>query len=153
MSPRVDFGLAVLGDRVFVHGGWDGWEAKRDFLVLDTRSFQWSHIEETRFSKGINGHSLTRFSDTEMYVVGGMSGYGYLSKEVSVFDAAQSEWREEESLPAEFGGAEGGLVEQRSVGISIEGGAFVVCLGGLIDVKQCKHPDHMLVFDIRADFH
>ena len=149
MSPRANFGLAVVGDRVFVHGGYDG-ERKRDFLVLDMRSFHWSGIEETGFSKGIAAHSLTRFSNTEMFVVGGVEGGNTLSKKVKVFDAAKSKWQDEESLPAEFCGDEGGLVYHCAVKIPIEGSAFVFCLGGLVDSKQ--HPNHMLVFEIHTDF-
>ena len=69
-----------------------------------------------------------------------------MSKEVRIFDAEKSEWKDEAPLPAEFGGGEGGLWFHRSVEYEDGNGRSVMCFGGYVDSNWTKLSDNIITF-------
>ena len=136
----------MLDDRLFLHGGADNVELK-DFYALDMKTLEFTEIRDTGSATLLADHTLTRASDSEIFLVGGNSG-GSISNQVKLFDATKFEWKEEAPLPSEFGGSDGGLKMHEAVEMSIGNRDCVICLGGYIDRSLKTHPSHMVVFEM-----
>ena len=149
-SPRSNFGIATLGNRVYVHGGFCD-SVLNDFLMLDMSDMnrlQWTEIRDSGFPREIYGHSLSPISSTQLLLVGGREWTG-ISNKVRIFVAEKSEWKDEAPLPAEFVGRGGGLTHHRAVELRDGNSAFLICLGGFIPSFQLDpHSNHIAVFDI-----
>ena len=113
------------------------------------QTMQWTQIPNTGFGKGICEHSLTKVSSKEILLVGGAQADG-VSNKVKLFDAEKGEWRSEADLPTEVTGPDGGLRLHRSISVPKGNGVFVFCVGGFVDRRQEKHPDHIAVLDINC---
>jgi len=146
-TPRTGFGVARLDDCVYTYGGVCDGVGLNDLRVLNLRRLEWSKIDGAGFSTALCGQTLSPISRTQLMMVGGNPGGG-LSNKVWVFDAAKSVWKEDEPLPAEFGGSGGGLKCHRAVEIPKENGVFVLCIGGYVDAGLKKHPEHFILYDV-----
>ena len=146
--PRVEFGIATIGNQVYVHGGINSTGRLNDFLMLDMSDkncLSWTVIHDSGFTKGICSHTLSPISATRLLLVGGQSS-DKISNKVRSFDVQTSEWQDEEPLPAEFGGSGGGLSCHSAVALQNGNRAMVICLGGYVDRSRKKHPNHIGVF-------
>jgi len=146
-TPRSGFGVARLDDCVYTYGGVCNGVALNDLRVLNLRRLEWSKIDGAGFSSALCVQTLSPISRTQLMMVGGNSPGGITNK-VWVFDAAKSVWKENEPLPAEFGGSGGGLMMHRAVEIPKENGVFVLCIGGYVDAELKKHPEHFILYDV-----
>ena len=142
-SPRSDFGVATLGNRVYVHGGHCNGRLK-DFLMLDMsdmNQLQWTEFKDSGFPTGISSHSLSPISSTQLLLVGGRLKDG-ISDQVKIFDVETSEWKS-------GGRIEGGRCNHGTAFALRDGNCgMVICLGGYIDASQRTHPNHMTIFEI-----
>ena len=152
-SPRSDFGVAIIDDQVYVHGGHSGPVGRplSDFFVLDMKSLRWTVIKETGFSSRIDGHSLSTISASQLLLIGGISrrrcGSSSSTASWKVFNVNEAEWSEEEPLSPTFGFG-GALMSHRAVTRQEENGVTVICVGGRLgSYYDFKHPDHMAVLE------
>ena len=152
LPPRSGFGIALLDQRLFVHGGINN-QPLNDFFVLDLKSLEWTEILETGLSTPLSNQTLTRATDTEIMLVGGnrkiSDTESKISNKVKIYDVGKSEWRDEAPLPTEFGGADGGLLLHETVEMRCGSSVCLLSLGGFVDKKQgSAHPSHIAVFEI-----
>ena len=148
-QPRIDFGIATLGNRVYVHGGFSNEGKLIDFLMLDMSDMKlltWTKIQNFGFTGGMDEHTLSPISATQLFLVGGVSSHGVISNKVRIFDVDTYEWKDEAPLPAEFGGNGGGLKDHNAVELQDGNGTMVICLGGYMDKSGKTHPNHIGVF-------
>ena len=145
-SPRYSASLAAQNDRVFVHGGKNN-AVLQDLYVLQVNTLEWTAITSGGIPGAKYGHSLTLASNSEMIMVGGSTDGDCISRDVKLFDARSLEWKEEDPLPTEFVGDEGGISDHKAISLPHEAGMFVVCFGGYMDAAL-THSKSMAVFDI-----
>ena len=144
LSPRSRFALAVLGNQVFIHGGWGGPSigSFNDFYVLDMDSFNLIEIHKTGHNS-IEAHVSVSLSETFILFVGGLT-YGVTNK-VKIFDAKKRQWKNEEPLSSELGA---GLAWHQAISFPREDGLSVLCLGGFLDYLWQQHPSYMVLFNV-----
>ena len=152
LTPRADFGVSVVGDKVYVHGGFCN-GGLRDFLSLNLKTMIWTTIEETGIPRKLYHQTLTPITEREMLVVGGNPGGSEVTNKVKIFDTKKSRWRKEGALPSATlgGGSSGGLKMHRAVKVPRDDGkdgVYVVCLGGYVNSASKIHPSHVTVFDV-----
>ena len=149
-TPRDSFAIAILDDRVFLHGGRDasGCSPKDHFVVLDMRTRVWTKID-SGFSTDLWGHTLSPISSSQLLLVGGTNGPSRLFQSqllhVMIFDADVNQWKNGESSPVEFCGNQEGLYHHRTVEIANKNGLIVICMGG--KVSSGKYHDHIFMLD------
>ena len=149
-APRDECGVAKQDDKIFVHGGkGEGRNPLRDFFQLDMKTRQWTELREFGLSRASRGQSLSVISPNQLLLVGGGDYGQYISNSVLIYDTAASSWTEDQRLPAEFCGAEGGLWRHKAVVVK-EGNraSKVICLGGNTDKDWIIYPDRILEFDL-----
>lgn len=105
-EPRSSFDAAVLGDRVYVFGGWklDGeseetsWHATAWSLDLSEPTAAWEPLADMpvhRRALAVAAHG------GELYLIGGMNRIGGPTTDVLVYDPAADRYREGPALPGE----------------------------------------------------
>lgn len=105
-EPRSSFDAAVLGDRVYVFGGWklDGeseetsWHATAWSLDLSEPTAAWEPLADMpvhRRALAVAAHG------GELYLIGGMNRIGGPTTEVLIYDPAADGYREGPALPGE----------------------------------------------------
>ena len=139
LSPRAFFALALLGDRVFIHGGI-GNRRLHDFYVLDMKSLKLAEIPDTGYLNPIYHHVSISLSSLLILFAGGFSG----TNQVKIFDAEKHAWKDEEPLSNWLGD---GLQRHRAISFPRKDGASVLCLGGVID-WEWTHPAYMVLFNV-----
>ena len=150
LSPRLGFALAVLRNRVFIHGGFGGStsEPLNDFYVLDMKSLELAIIQETGYLESIGAHVSIPLSETLILFVGGVTGgvtYN-TTNEIKIFDAEKSEWQEEEPLSSKLSA---GLGAHRAISFPRKDGISILCLGGIIKTPHnTTHPSYMVLFNV-----
>ena len=151
LSPRIAFALAVLGDRVFIHGGLTlrgtRYANLNDFYVLDMKSFKLTELKETGYLKGIDYHVAISLSKRHILFVGGFLSTGNSSEvtnQVKIFDAKKRQWKDEEPLSSEIGT---GLVMHRATSFPGKKSFSILCLGGYSDYSWTLS-SYMVLFNI-----
>ena len=147
--PRKDFGAAKLESKVFICGGIsNGFECMRDF-VLDMETSQWSELPSLGLKRGAKGLSLTALPPYQIFCLGGGGNPEYVSDKGRIFNSRDSTWTEEQSLPKEFCGEDGGLWHHRAFSVEKENQVTkIICIGGFIDKGERQYSNHMLEFKI-----
>lgn len=104
-EPRSSFDAAVLGNSIYVVGGWkmagdadSVWHKTAYALDLSTDAPQWKALPEPPFQR--RALSLATH-DGKIYAIGGMQEKGGPTTRVDVFDPATGEWSEGPSLQGE----------------------------------------------------
>ncbi|MCD0459418.1 Kelch repeat-containing protein [Roseiconus lacunae] len=103
-EPRSSFDAAVLGDKVYVIGGWkldgteDGqqWHQTAYSLDLSNPETGWQALKQPPFQR--RALSVAAY-DGKIYAVGGMRSKRGPTTEVSVYDTDADTWTEGPSLP------------------------------------------------------
>lgn len=101
-EPRSSHDAAVLGDKIYVGGGWklagDGetqWHQTAWSLDLSKESPRWDSLPKPPFERralALAAH------DGKLYVIGGMQREGGPSTRVDVYDPASQKWSQAPSL-------------------------------------------------------
>ncbi|MCC9603639.1 hypothetical protein LOC67_24080 [Stieleria sp. JC731] len=128
-EPRSSFDAAVMGDKVYVIGGWklDGteegqqWHQSAYSLDLSDSNAQWQALQQPPFQR--RALSVAAF-DGKIYAVGGMRSERGPTTEVSVYDAANDKWSEGPSIPG------GGMSGFGSSSFACSGHLFVTSMDG-----------------------
>ncbi|MGB0599984.1 MAG: Kelch repeat-containing protein [Rubripirellula sp.] len=104
-EPRSSFDAAVLGNQIYVVGGWsmqgDGeskWHKSAYVLDLDQPQPQWQALPVPPFQR--RALSLAAH-DGKIYVLGGMGQNGGISKRVDIYDPRTKSWSRGPSLEGE----------------------------------------------------
>lgn len=94
-EPRSSFDAAVLGDRIYVIGGWNiqgdetTWLDSAYVLDLSSKPLQWQALPEPPFKRralSVAAH------DGKLYAIGGMQSSGGPSTRVDVYDPNSKTW-------------------------------------------------------------
>ena len=102
-GPRSSHDVVVLGDRLFVVGGWDLGEAgpvwSDHMLVLDLSSKDagWQRIPQPFKRRAL----MAAAHQGSIYVVGGFGEQGQVVRNVSVYDPSSGNWSEAPELTGE----------------------------------------------------
>lgn len=95
-EPRSSFDAAVLGDAIYVIGGWSmqgkadsDWHDTAWKLDLSQSSPQWEALPAPPFRR--RALAVAAF-DGKLYAIGGMQSEGGPTRRVDVFDAATGQW-------------------------------------------------------------
>ncbi len=101
-APRSSHAAAVIGDELFVIGGWDlspegeDWHATALSLDLGAADATWRTLPEPPFVK----RALQATAhDGRLYVLGGMDSAGKMRREAHVYDPTTGTWEEAPELP------------------------------------------------------
>jgi N-acetylneuraminic acid mutarotase len=104
-EPRSSFDAAVLGDKLYVIGGWQmsgdaesHWHTTAYELDLAAKDASWKALPEPPFQRralSVAAH------DGKIYVLGGMQREGGPTTRVDVFDPERQEWSQGPSLHGE----------------------------------------------------
>ena len=71
-NPRFNHASALVGRKLVIHGGWNGYEAFDDFWIFNTDSFAWISPKISGFSPTARfGHTMNLTSDGRLLVFGG----------------------------------------------------------------------------------
>ena len=101
---RSSHDTVILGDRMYVLGGWtlsgkprDGdWLTTGHVMDLSSESLRWEPLPESPFKRRAVAVAAL---NTKIYVLGGISEFGSPSQEVDVLDLKTGEWTEGPELP------------------------------------------------------
>lgn len=104
-EPRSSFDAAVLGDSIYVVGGWKMageadavWHKTAYVLDLAGEAKDWKALPEPPFQR----RALSLAAHTgKIYVIGGMQEKGGPTTRVDIFDPARGKWSEGPSLQGE----------------------------------------------------
>lgn len=104
-EPRSSHDAAVVGDSIFVVGGWamhgekkTSWHQTAWKLDLTKKPLKWEAIAEPPFQR--RALALAAHED-RLYVIGGMQKEGGPTTAVSIYDPAADKWREGPALQGE----------------------------------------------------
>jgi len=105
-EPRSSHDAVVLGDRLYVAGGWelgaspDGsgrWHADAWVADLSAGTLRWERLPQPPFTR--RALALAALGD-KVYVIGGLDQNGDPSPQVDIFDTKAGVWRQGPPLPA-----------------------------------------------------
>ncbi len=105
-EPRSSFDAAVLGDRVYVFGGWklagesddSRWHQTAWSLDLNDADASWESLAEMPARR--RALAVAAY-DGKLYLIGGMSADDGPTTDVMVYDPADDSWASGPSLPGE----------------------------------------------------
>ena len=129
-EPRSSFDAAVLGDKIYVIGGWQLrgaeesiWHKTAYVLDLSAASPEWKAIAEPPFQRralSVAAH------DGKIYAIGGMQQEGGITTRVDVFDPVSGTWSAAPKLHGE------GMDGFGSSAFAVGGRLYVSTLGGTL---------------------
>ncbi len=106
-APRSSFDAVVVGDTVYVVGGWamagdqeTRWLETACSLDLSDPDAQWQQLPTPPF---VRRALSTAAHGEKIYVIGGMQEKGGPTRSVDVFDTATSQWSKGPELPGDKG--------------------------------------------------
>lgn len=90
-SPRAAHSANIIGNKLYIFGGWNGFSAFNDVFAMDLETYTWSEI----LSSGTlpiprNNHRTATYGN-KIYVHGGHDGNKWLD-DLFIFDTAESNW-------------------------------------------------------------
>ena len=63
--PRSEYGVACLGDRVFIYGGW-GSDELGDMHTLDMEDMTWTEVKSKNGPGKLHDHTLSPISSSQL---------------------------------------------------------------------------------------
>ena len=103
--PRSSFDAVVVGDRIYVAGGWSmqgegekQWHDSAYYIDLKQEPLVWKALPDTPFRR--RALSLGELQG-KVFAVGGMQEEGGPTTQVAVYDPEKNSWGEAPSLPGE----------------------------------------------------
>jgi len=104
-EPRSSFDATVLGDTMYVVGGWamqgdkeTTWHHTAYSIDLSKENLQWKKLPDAPFQRRAISVAV---HGGKIYVVGGMQPNGKVTRKTAVFDPKSNEWSEGPKLPDE----------------------------------------------------
>jgi N-acetylneuraminic acid mutarotase len=101
-EPRSSFDAAVLGDKIYVVGGWnmqgDGdskWHTTASVIDLKTDAATWKSLPEPPFQRRALSVAAHK---GKIYAIGGMQQKGGPTTRVDIYDPASNKWSQGPSL-------------------------------------------------------
>lgn len=103
-EPRSSLDAAVLGDRVFVFGGWqmqgesddNQWHETAWSLNLADKAAAWKPVATPPFQRRATSVAA---HDGKLFVLGGMQAVGGPTTRVDVYDPSSDSWTEGPAIP------------------------------------------------------
>jgi hypothetical protein len=136
LEPRSSHDVVVIGDKLFVVGGWTlngpkptKWLDTLEMLDLSTDKLEWKSAKQPFQRRALIAASYSE----KMYVLGGFDEHGKIVKEVSIYDPATGVWTNGPVLP-------GNEIDGFSPAACVhDGGLYVsVADGGLYRLDESK---------------
>lgn len=120
-STRGASGVAVVGDKIYIIGGFRERRAVNMFSVYDTKSDEWNHSLPP--VPGLpRDHLVGAAIDGNVYSVAGRDTQLLeVTDELLMYDPLAGEWVEKSPLPTARAGIAGGVVDGRIVVVGGEG--------------------------------
>ncbi|HWL08551.1 MAG TPA: DUF4198 domain-containing protein [Planctomicrobium sp.] len=132
-EPRSSLDAVVLGDQLYVVGGWsmksadgnndDGWLTTAYSLDLNAEKAEWKALPEVPFKRRAISAAA---HNGKLYVIGGMQSENGITKKVAIFDPQTSTWSEGPQL---LGSSMDGF---GSAAFSVDGKLIVTTMSGAI---------------------
>lgn len=130
-EPRSSFDAAVLGNTVYVFGGWQlqgtqgdtAWHDTAWSLDLSDENAKWQSLKSPGFER--RALSVAAF-DKKLYVIGGMKSDGETTTRVDVYDPATKSWKQAPSLPGQ------GMAGFGSAAYAVGEHLYVSTIGGFV---------------------
>ncbi len=130
-EPRSSLDAAVLGDTVYVFGGWQlngessdsQWHTTAWCLDLSDANAKWKAIANPQFQRravSVAAH------DGKLFVVGGMQETGGPTTKTAIYDPASDSWSEGPTLPGR------GMSGFGSASFECDGQLFVSAMDGFV---------------------
>ncbi|TWT74315.1 Kelch repeat-containing protein [Allorhodopirellula solitaria] len=130
-APRSSLDAAVLGDKVYVIGGWNlqgdsdqsEWHDTAWSLDLSDSSAKWQPLAEPPFERralSVAAH------DGKLYVIGGMTSDNEITTDVAIYDPATDSWSDGPELPVT------GMSGFGSSAFATGGKLYVTTMGGFV---------------------
>jgi len=96
-APRHDHGQTLIGEKMVIFGGWDGYQTFKDLWILDLNTNTWMEPETTGFPpRARQGHTMQLTDDGRLLVFGGCSmdesGYPTYLNDLVSLDVKTMEW-------------------------------------------------------------
>ncbi len=130
-EPRSSFDACVVGDFVYVVGGWalageqpPRWSESAIRFDLSQPNSTWTALPAPPFQRRALSVS---FADNHIYVIGGMEPSGETTTQVNIFDVEQQQWRVGPELPAD-----GEMEGFGSASINVDGRLLVSTYSGRV---------------------
>ncbi len=102
-EPRSSFDAAVVGDAIYVAGGWQMageadsvWHKTAWKLNLKEKQLKWEALPAPPFQR--RAVALAAF-DGKLFVIGGMDSEGTIYRRTDIFDPATKQWAQGPELP------------------------------------------------------
>jgi len=106
-EPRSSFDAAVIGDTIYVAGGWQlageaesVWHKTAWKLDLTAKAPAWQALPAPPFTR--RALALAAY-DNKLFVIGGMDDQGEIYRQTAIFDPATSKWSTGPEIPAKGG--------------------------------------------------
>ena len=157
-DPRWEFGVAKLDGKIYIHGGYartylndtavNPKYKANNMVQLDLGQRKWADLGKFGFSDGMNWHSLSVISPSQLMLIGG-KGRGGQSDLVMIYDTKSDSWEKGPSLPPKIftGITNAAYHMHKAVEVREDGRVSkVVCVGGFL--TQGTYSRSMLVFNI-----
>ena len=124
-SPRANHSSAVIGNNLYIFGGWNGYVRLRDLYQLDFDSLEWKELTiEEDIPSPSAGMSLCGIKN-KLYLFGGSGPSASCYNDLLIFDPKTMKWQETKYSDKEVVKARAGhsmtVVEEK---IFIIGGSF-----------------------------
>lgn len=101
-EPRSSHDIVVIGDKLFVVGGWtlkgpepSVWRNSVEMLDLSAHKLEWKTVEQPFKRRALIASPYLG----KMYVLGGFDEHGKVVKKVSIYDPLTGAWAEGPALP------------------------------------------------------
>ena len=90
-SPRAAHSANIIGRKLFIFGGWNGFSAFNDVFAMDLETYTWSEILSTGTLPIARNNHRTATYKNKIYVHGGHDGNNWLD-DLFVFDTQKTNW-------------------------------------------------------------
>lgn len=107
-EPRSSHDAVVLGDRIYIFGGWSmlggdrkpNWLSKGLVLDLTQSPLRWKEIEQPFQRRALGVAAL----NGKIYVLGGLQARGGLTNGIDIYDPASGKWTTGPEMPGKGAG-------------------------------------------------
>ena len=139
-SPRAAHSCDLIGNKLFVFGGWNGKSALNDLHVLDFETSKWKQVELRGVPPSSRNNHTIAMVGIKLYLHGGHDGKQWLN-DLHVLDTDRREW----STPS----VSGNLPSSRACHTLTRVGQKLYLFGGY-DGKKCFND--IDVFDLDTNY-
>lgn len=91
--PRANHSSAVVDEKLFIFGGWDGHRRLNDIHILDTRALHWSSPQVSGTLPNPRAGMTFTAIRGQIYLFGGSGPASKCFNDLQIFDPTENRWR------------------------------------------------------------